>query len=258
VVNEAFAMDNLREKYAEVIQRYLAGDSSSLACGELRGCDEALMKNVVFSSTWDSSNCNQSLGVLARLEAMMDLHKSIQIIEKALERAPGCTVGLLGQKRVFGVQKGPSGGPEILAALCLDYDFFEFYYGHILQHPQNASKYVSLLICTKNFINASDIDSLFKLFHCRTRECRDSQMCTIQCENDAYAEADCLESAASALEHMIINFDIKKRSLFDDAFDCSTAEFRTLEICGFKFDWLEQDDSNACDPGSSCMESKKE
>ena len=188
----------------------------------------------------------------------MDLHKSIQIIEKALERAPGCTAGLLGQKRVFGVQKGPSGGPEILAALCLDYDFFSFFYGHILQHPQNSNKYVALLISTKNFINASDHDALFKLFHYRTRECRDSQMCTIQAENDAYAEADCLESAASALEHMIVNFDIEKRSLFDDAFDCSTAEFRTLEICGFKFDWLEQDDLGASDPGSTCMGAKKE
>ncbi len=168
----------------------------------------------------------------------MDLHKSIQIIEKALERAPGCTVGLLGQKRVFGVQKGPSGGPEILAALCLDYDFFSFFYGHILQHPQNANKYVALLISTKNFINAGDHDALFKLFHYRTRECRDSQVCTVQNENDAYAEADTLESAVVALEHMIVNFSIEKRSDFDE----SPMEFRVLEACGFKFDDFEQDD----------------
>jgi len=181
----------------------------------------------------------------------MSLQSSIRCIERALERAPSCTVGLLGQKRVFGVEKGPSGGPEILAALCLDYDFFEFYYGHILQHPHDSRKYLSLLISTKNFINAGDIDTLFSLFHYRTRECRDSQVCTVQNENDAYAETDSLESAAVALEYMIINFSIEKRS----DFDWSPMEFRGLEICGFNFDDFEQDDVDEHGLHSNGMES---
>lgn len=182
----------------------------------------------------------------------MDLNLAIQRIERALVRASGCTAGLLGQKHVFGVLKGPSGGPEILASLCLDYDLLGFWYGHILKHPQNKDKYVSTVIRTKNFINASDIERLFNLFHYRTRECLDSQVCAAQDHNDIFYEADSFESGVSALINMIKNFDVEKVSASDD----SKFEFRTLVLCGFKFDFLKQDDVHDLDHSSKIEESK--
>lgn len=135
-------------------------------------------------------------------------------IEAALLRSEKCAAGLTGHSRVFGMDVGPSGGPEVLATLFLDDPFFGFWYGHIQRHPRRPV-FVSQIIWTSRFINAQTVPLLFRRFHYWIKDRLEYQPCAVQSDTDAYAEADSLEAAADALILMIERFDIDRRTGFD-------------------------------------------
>jgi|GEM_PF-7011237 len=60
-------MHDAKTKYSEIIQKCLQQNCEPLIVGELRGYDAELMEKVVFSSTWDTSNCKKSLGIIEHL-----------------------------------------------------------------------------------------------------------------------------------------------------------------------------------------------
>lgn len=63
-------------KYAELVQECLGEDHMPLIIGEIRGYDEQLMKDVVFSSAVDSSKCKESFGILQRLQRLKNREKN--------------------------------------------------------------------------------------------------------------------------------------------------------------------------------------
>ncbi len=141
----------------------------------------------------------------------MSLASSMKQIQAALDTSSDCSAGLTGQKQVFGIERGPSGGPEILAALYLDDPTFGFWYGHILRHPKKPGAYVALIVWTDQFINATNVPLLFRRFHYWVKIRLKYRHCLVQSPDDAYAEARSLDSAASSLIQMIRRFDIDKR-----------------------------------------------
>jgi hypothetical protein len=139
----------------------------------------------------------------------------------------------LAQNRVFGIENGPSGGPELLAALYLDDPFWGFWYGHVLPHPQKPHVYVALLVWTEKFINADRVPLLFRRFHYWIKDRLEYQPCTAQSDGDAYAETNSLDAAASALIRMIKEFDFDKRSgLEGSVFESDPTDNRILGIYG--------------------------
>lgn len=153
-------------------------------------------------------------------------------IEAALARTGKCAVGLTGRSGVFGMEAGPSGGPEILVTLFLDDPFFGFWYGHIQRHPRNPL-FVSQIVWTSRFINAQTVPLLFRRFHYWIRDRLEYQPCAVQSAGDAYAESDSLEAAVDALVLMIERFDIDRRTGFEGTgYEDSRPETRITEVYG--------------------------
>lgn len=164
----------------------------------------------------------------------MSLASSLKQIQAALDTSSDCSAGLTGQKQVFGIERGPSGGPEILAALFLDDPTFGFWYGHILRHPQKPGVFVALIVCTDQFINATNVPLLFRRFHYWVAVRLKHRDCLVQDPDDAYAEARSLDSAASALIQMIYRFDVDKRIGWEgSAYEYDHAESRSHEVYGW-------------------------
>lgn len=155
------------------------------------------------------------------------------LVQSALDASKTCTAGLTGQTRVFGIERGPSGGPEILAVLYLDDPTFGFWYGHILRHPQKPGVFVALIVWSSQFINATNVPLLFRRFHYWIKVRLKYRSCVVQAPDDAYAEASRLDSAAAALIQMIHRFDIDKRIGWEGApYEFDRPEVRSLWIYG--------------------------
>ena len=60
-------MRDTKSKYTEIVQEFLHKDRLPLIAGEARGYDDQLMKDVAFSSAWDSSKCEEPLGIVEHL-----------------------------------------------------------------------------------------------------------------------------------------------------------------------------------------------
>jgi len=162
----------------------------------------------------------------------MNLVSAMSCIEAAMERSGKCTAGLTGRSRAFGVEMGPSGGPEILAPIFLDDPFFGFWYGHILRHPHKPL-FVSQIVWTSRFINAQTVPLLFRRFHYWIKDRLEYQPCAVQSAGDAYAEADSLEVAVDALVLMIERFDIDCRTGFEGTgYEDSRFETRITSVYG--------------------------
>jgi hypothetical protein len=164
----------------------------------------------------------------------MSLTSSMKQIQAALDASSGCSAGLTGQKMVFGIDRGPSGGPEILAVLYLDDPTFGFWYGHILRHPQKPGVFVALIVWASKFINATNVPLLFRRFHYWIAVRLQHRDCLVQNPDDAYAESRSLDSAASALIQMIYRFDIDKRIGWEDSpYEFDHAESRSIDVYGW-------------------------
>jgi hypothetical protein len=142
---------------------------------------------------------------------VMDINVAVRSIESALERNPNCTAGLLTRNRVVGIQKGPSGGEEILALLYADDPWFGYWYGHVLRHPKNREVFVSLLVWSDKLPNASTVPLFFRRFHYWVNDRVVYHPCTIQNYDDAYQEDISLEAASGNLARMISLFEIGRR-----------------------------------------------
>lgn len=163
----------------------------------------------------------------------MSVTSSVAAVEAALKTSDDCSAGLMAQNRVFGIENGPSGGPEILASLYLDDSFWGFCYGHVLPHPENPHVYVALLVWTDRFINADRVPLLFRRFHYWIKDRLEYHHCTAQSDGDAYAEANSLDAAAFALIRMIQKFDFDKRSgLEGSAYENDPTDNRIMGIYG--------------------------
>ena len=164
----------------------------------------------------------------------MSLVSAIRYVEAAIKRSPGCSSGLVGQMRVLGMENGPSGGAELLATLYLDDPFLQFWYGHVLPHPSQTT-YIALIARTDKFINADNVPLLLRRYHYWVLKKLEYQPCTIQADDDAYAECTNLEQAALALCRMAERFDVYKRAgLEGSVYENDPVEFRILNAYDFK------------------------
>lgn len=163
----------------------------------------------------------------------MSIASAIRCIETALQLSAHCSTGLIAKKHAFGIAKGPSGGPEILATIFLDDPFFGFWYGHILQHPKKPQVFVSQIVWTDKFINAGNVPLLFERFHYWIKDRLEYHPCAVQNADDAYVESNCIEVAASELARIISKFDVHKRAAFEGSdFESSPADVRILDVYG--------------------------
>ena len=168
-------------------------------------------------------------GVTAELES------ATERIRQALRQSPKCSAGLTARQFVYGIENGPSSGPEILACLYADDSFWGYFYGHIFQLPCKEKTFVAVLVWATKFINADSVPLLFQRFHYWVADRFESQPCAIQNRDDAYAESPSLETAADELARMIKGFDFDKRSGIEGTgFEESPSEFRTVFLYDFR------------------------
>lgn len=163
----------------------------------------------------------------------MSLESAVFEVEDALRKNQHCSSGMLAQNRVFGIQHGPSGGPEILALIYADDPFFGYWYGHVVQHPKNLEMIVSLLVWTSKFINAPTVPLLFRRFHYWIKDRLEYHPCSVQNADDAYCECRSLEEGAGSLARMIGNFNLDRRRGDEyGPYAISPPELRILTIYG--------------------------
>lgn len=139
------------------------------------------------------------------------LEAAIARIERSLADNPSCGGGLWIRNGVYGVEKGPSGGPEILALLHADDSFFKYWFGHVLRHPRRPRTYVSLLVWSDELPNAGAVPLLFQRFHHWVKIRQSYHPCAVQFSDDAYDESATLAGATVNLERMTRRFDVDKR-----------------------------------------------
>ncbi len=139
---------------------------------------------------------------------LADLESSVRTVEEALLASPSCSTGLVVAQRTFGIPVGPSGGPEILAVIHVD--DFAYWYGHVVQHPKKENTFVALLVWSEKIVNATNVPLLFRRFHYWVKDRLCYEPCTIQHEDDAYAECASVKMAAvdgrSQLTHFFRKF----------------------------------------------------
>lgn len=163
----------------------------------------------------------------------MSLESSVLCVETALSRNTRCSSGLVAQNRVFGIHRGPSEGAEILAIIYADDSFFGYWYGHIVQHPQDTAVFVSLIVWSDKLVNAQNVPLLFKRFHYWIKDRLEYHPCAIQNANDAYQESRSIENAASNLARMVARFDLDSRRGDEyGLFANSPPELRILNVYG--------------------------
>lgn len=158
----------------------------------------------------------------------------ISRIENALSQNEKCTGGLMAATRVFGIPLGASGAPEVLTLIYADGVFANsFWYGHVVQHPMKSGVFVALLTWTNRFVNAQTVPLLFKRFDHWTRVALEYHPCTVQSEDDAYAECASFDEAVGALETMISRFDHDMRSGYEGSeYASCPSDLRIIDIYG--------------------------
>jgi hypothetical protein len=167
----------------------------------------------------------------------MDIDAAVRGIESALAGNPNCTAGLFTANRVVGIQRGPSGGEEILAVLYADDPWFGYWFGHILRPPKSRGMYVSLLVWSDKLPNAPTVPLLFRRFHYWVIKRGAYQPCTIQNSDDAYQESHTLGGAAGKLTEIIGRFEFGKRRGYEDGpYADDPAEMRILDVYGWHWD----------------------
>lgn len=175
----------------------------------------------------------------------MSLESAVACVELALRCNLQCSPGLMGQKRVFGVLCGPLGGPEVLALLYADDPCFGYWYGHVLRHPANPLRFVSVIVWSERFVNATTVPLLFRRFHYWIKDRLQYQPCAVQNADDAYYEADTLDVAARGLAVMINRFHLEKRLGDEDGpYGISAPELRVLNVYGL----ADTQDESGCYP----------
>lgn len=166
-------------------------------------------------------------------EILADLASSTRIIEAALSASPACCTGLVMTKRAFAIPVGPSGGAEIVALVHAD--GFAYWYGHVMRHPQRDNTFVALLVWSEKMVNAVSVPLLFRRFHYWIRDRLCYQPCTIQQEDDAYAECSSFKMAAICLAGMVRRFHIDLRWPDEEgAHAKDPTELRILGIYGLE------------------------
>lgn len=163
----------------------------------------------------------------------MNFNPLISRIENSLARNAHCSAGLIAQNLVFGIQHGPSGGPEILAVIYADDSFFGYWYGHILRHPEKPKVFVSLIVWSNKLVNASNVPLLFRRFHYWIKDRLEYHPCAVQSFDDAYQESSSLQGATECLAQMIKQFSLDKRQGFEGSdYESSPPEMRIINIYG--------------------------
>ena len=168
-----------------------------------------------------------------QLDVLADLELSVRTVEEALLASHTCSTGLVVAQQVFGIPVGPSGGPELLAIIHVD--DFAYWYGHVMQHPQKENTFVALLVWSEKMVNATNVPLLFRRFHYWVKDCLCYEPCTVQHEDDAYAECGSLKMAAFNLAGMIRRFHIDLRWPDENGPHANDpVEMRILGIYGLK------------------------
>lgn len=139
----------------------------------------------------------------------MSLESALQSVQTALSASPACCTGLAVAKTAFGIPRGPSGGPEIVAILHVD--VHSYWYGHVMRHPKQDNTFVALLVWSDKLVNATNVPLFFRRFHYWIKDRLCYEPCTVQNDGDAYAECPSVEAASLALARMIQRFDVDLR-----------------------------------------------
>lgn len=168
------------------------------------------------------------------------LNSGVQIVDSALNTALNLSSGLLIQRKTFGILRGPSGGPELLALIYADDPVFGYWYGHALRHPRRKKIFVAVIVRSNKLVEASSVPLLFARFHYWMTGRLQYEPCYSQRNGDVYDEADSLNSAASRLACMIQEFKLEERSeLAESHFEGSHVDSRVLEVYGMEGDFDE-------------------
>ncbi|MBK3799955.1 hypothetical protein GAY33_12040 [Azospirillum brasilense] len=123
-----------------------------------------------------------------------------ETVVAAIAANPKCSTGLLSRPAAFEIERGPSGGPELLALLFADERHLGYWYGHVRRHPTDASgSFVALTAFLKVFVNAPTVPLLFRRFDYWARLRLEYEPCTVQAPYDAFAVAPSYGAAAEAL-----------------------------------------------------------
>ena len=140
------------------------------------------------------------------------IEKFAPMVQRALTENPQCEAGLMHQNRVLTTQRGPSGGPELLALVHADSRYADqYWYAHI-KRRHDAQGYFSLLVSCEKLVNATSSDLLFRRYHHWTEVDPKILPTVVQRSDDAFMETSCLVDAAFALVEIISRFDLQKRS----------------------------------------------
>lgn len=163
----------------------------------------------------------------------MSLESALRTVEEALSSSSACCTGLMVAKKAFGIHVGPSGGPEIVALLHIDE--FACWYGHVMLHPKKDNTFVALLVWSEKLVNATNVPLFFRRFHYWIKDRLYYQPCTVQQEEDAYAEGPNIEVAAFSLAGMIRGFHIDLRWPDEDGPHANDPDdLRILSIYGLE------------------------
>lgn len=163
-------------------------------------------------------------------------HSAQRIIGTALNSTNLHHLGVLARERVVWSSRGPSGGAEILCLIYADDPILGYWYGHVLQHPRNEDKFVSLIVWSNLLIDANNHHLVLKRFHYWIKGRLRYTPCLIQNSNDAYSEAENLLEASIKLASMITRFEVKKRNplFLTENSDQVLFEDRILQVYGMK------------------------
>lgn len=170
-------------------------------------------------------------------------------IEAAICANPACNVGLLCTPRVLEINRGPSGGPELLTLAFADEQHRGYWYGHIrLVRGIEGDQFVSVIARLNIFVNAPTVPLLFQRFDYWTRIRLKYEPCTVQNSEDAFRLSETYSEAVSALSSMLLKFDYEKRSPEpESAFYHCADEMRILEVFGME-DFMDADGSFPAPP----------
>ena len=86
----------------------------------------------------------------------------IQLIEEAITANPHCQMGLMLKPCAFYLEKD---SPQLLTMIFADDPSLQYFYGHVLAHPDKPDCFVALIAWSEKFINAQSVPGYFSQYH---------------------------------------------------------------------------------------------
>lgn len=158
---------------------------------------------------------------------------AVRALETELRLNPECHAGPMLGDRIFAVESGPAGGPELVALVRADEARPDrVWYGHVARHPAGHA-FVSLLAWSTKPVSLSDEADPFETYRHWMVVDPHYEPCAVQDPFDAYSESGTFEEGVAALVEMIRRFDLERRCGYEDGpYASSPSEMRILGVYG--------------------------